>query len=53
VRLAPDAADADIRAAANARGIDPKIVDAALGAQIDLLAAGRALQQLERMEAKA
>jgi Domain of unknown function (DUF4350) len=54
LRLPPDAADDDVRAAAAARGVDPGIVDAALGGpQPDLLAAGRALRNLERTEAKA
>jgi hypothetical protein len=52
LRLAPDAADADVRAAASARGMDPTIVDAALGEQVDLLATGRALRRLERMEVR-
>jgi uncharacterized protein DUF4350 len=54
LRLPPDAADAEVRAAAGAREVDPEIVEAALAAsQPDLLAAGRALRKLERMEAKA
>jgi hypothetical protein len=56
VRLAPDAAEAEIRAAAAAREIDTEIVDAALGDgrdENDLLAVGRALRRLERMEANA
>ena len=52
LRLAPDTADPDVRAAANARGMDPAIVDAALATQIDLLAAGRALRRLERTEVR-
>jgi Domain of unknown function (DUF4350) len=54
LRLPPDAADADVRAAAEARGVDREIVDVALvDSPSDLLAAGRALRKLERMEAKA
>jgi hypothetical protein len=52
LRLPPDAADPEIRTAAAARGVDPEIVDAALGAG-DLLAVGRALRRLERLEAMA
>jgi hypothetical protein len=52
LRLPPDAADPEIRAAAAARGFDAEIVDAALGAG-DLLAIGRALRRLERLEAMA
>lgn len=53
-RVPPDAPDADVRAAAAARGIDEAVVDAALGdgtATDDLLALGRALRGLERTEA--
>ena len=54
LRLPPDASEPDVRAAAGARGVDAQIVDAALvESQPDLLAAGRALRELERMEAKA
>jgi len=54
LRLPADAEEAEVRAAAGARGVDPEIVDVALvGLQPDLLAAGRALRKLERMEAKA
>ncbi len=53
VRLPPDAPETDVRAAAAARRIDAEIVDAALGGERDsddLLAVGRALRELERME---
>jgi hypothetical protein len=54
LRLPPDAAETDVRAAADARGVDPEVVEAALAASgPDLLAAWRALRTLERMEAKA
>jgi hypothetical protein len=52
LRLPPDAPEPDVRAAAASRGIEGEIVEAALG-KTDLLAVGRALKRLERLEANA
>ena len=54
LRLAPDADDDAVRAAAAARAIDPRIVDAALRTwPPDLLGVGQALRRLERQEVTA
>jgi hypothetical protein len=52
--LAPEAADAELRARAAARRFDPEVLDALLGdgvGEADLLAVGRGLGSVEREEA--
>jgi hypothetical protein len=54
LRLAPDAPDDTVRHAAAAQGLDPVLVDAALGTgtrDADLQAVGSALRRLEREDA--